>query len=418
MTAIHARIPGTIGALALIFSMVALSQSASAGLATPASGQASPRGHSIERACPVPKRTGIATCFALIRTDTLHQHVEPGNLPSGYGPADIQGAYSLTGGNAEGAVVAIVDAYDDPNAETDLGVYRAMYGLSPCTTGNGCFEKVNESGVQGSYPAANESWSTEISLDLDTVSAACPSCHILLVEANSNSISDLGTSVNTAVALGARYVSNSYGGFEYHGETALDSSYYHHPGVAITASSGDGGYAVEYPAASPYVTAVGGTSLTRADNARGWNETVWSDAGSGCSKFEPKPAFQNGADTGCVNRAVADVSAVADPATGVAVYDTYGYPGWAVYGGTSVSSPIIASVYALRGSPGGSTPAYYQYADPHGLWDVTSGSNGSCSTTQWCQARAGWDGPTGIGTPDGVSAFGDLSAPAGWGAGR
>jgi hypothetical protein len=348
----------------------------------------------------------MMTCFALRRTDSLHQHIVPGALPSGYGPSDIQSAYELGNGNAGGRTVAIVDAYDDPNAESDLATYRSTYGLPACTTANGCFKKVNQSGVQGSYPAGNTGWAGEISLDVDMVSAACPSCHILLVEANSPTNANLGTAVNTAVNLGAKYVSNSYGGSDSASDSSYDSSYYHHNGVAITASTGDDGYGVEYPAASPYVTAVGGTSLTKAANARGWSETAWSDAGSGCSAYEAKPSYQSSVNTGCAKRAVADVSAVADPNTGVAVYQTYGGSGWAVYGGTSASSPIIASVYALAGVPGsGDTPASYPYAHPGNLWDVTSGSNGSCSPTQLCHAGVGWDGPTGLGTPNGTAAF-------------
>jgi len=400
---------------ACVLGAAALSLSFAAGTASSASARPghaganasqSPKTHHTQRLCSTPKRSGIMACFALRRTDSLHQHVVPGAVPSGYGPVDIQGAYGLGGGNAAGRTVAIVDAYDDPNAESDLAAYRSQYGLPACTTANGCFKKVNQSGVQGNYPAGNTGWAGEISLDLDMVSAACPTCHILLVEANSASIANLGTSVNTAVNLGAKYVSNSYGGSESGSETSWDTSYYHHNGVAVTASTGDNGYGVSYPAASPYVTAVGGTSLTRAQNSRGWTDAAWSGAGSGCSAYEAKPSFQSSVNTGCARRAVADVSAVADPNTGVAVYQTYGGSGWLVYGGTSASAPIIASVYALAGIPGaGDNPASYPYAHAGNLWDVTTGSNGSCSPTQLCRAGVGWDGPTGLGTPNGTAAF-------------
>ncbi|MYV95191.1 peptidase S8, partial [Streptomyces sp. SID1034] len=184
-----------------------------------------------------------------------------------------------------------------------------------------------------------------------------------------------------------------------------DSQYFNHPGVAITVSSGDGGYGTEYPAASRYVTAVGGTSLKTASNSRGWTDTVWSGAGSGCSAYDAKPSWQK--DTGCAKRTVADVSAVADPATGVAVYDTYGGdPGWEVFGGTSASSPLIAAVYALAGVPSsGSTPASFPYAHTGSLNDVTSGSNGSCSPAYLCKGGSGYDGPSGLGTPNGTAAF-------------
>ncbi|HEU5270840.1 MAG TPA: S53 family peptidase [Jatrophihabitans sp.] len=339
--------------------------------------------------------------------------VSPDVTPSGYGPASLQSAYALPSSTAgSGQTVAIVDAYDDPNAESDLTTYRSQYGLPACTTANGCFRKVNQSGATSPLPAANTSWAGEISLDVDMVSAVCPNCHILLVEANSAYLSDLGTAVNTAVSLGAKFVSNSYGAGESGSENSYDSSYFHHPGVAITASTGDNDYdGGSYPATSAYVTAVGGTSLTTAANSRGWSETVWNTfsytegTGSGCSQDVAKPAFQSGISTGCSRRAEADVSAVADPATGVAVYQSYGGSGWMVYGGTSAASPIVASVYALAGTPGASDiPNAYPYAHTGNLNDVTSGSNGTCGAPL-CTAGTGWDGPTGLGTPNGVAAF-------------
>jgi subtilase family serine protease len=268
-------------------------------------------------------------------------------------------------------------------------------------------------------PATDYGWSEEISLDLDAVSAACPDCHILLVEANSPTDTDLMTAVDTAVALGASAVSNSYGGAEDPTILAADK-HLDHAGVAITASSGDSGYGVQWPASSPYVTAVGGTTLTTASNARGWTETAWSGAGSGCSAYEAKPTWQ--ADKGCTRRTVADVSADADPNSGLGVYDTYnscgsnslcdlllslglvqGLDGWAQVGGTSLASPLIASVYALAGN--GVTAGSYPYLHGGWLFDVTSGSNGSCGGTYLCTAQSGYDGPTGLGTPDGTGSF-------------
>lgn len=360
--------------------------------------------HPTRHVCSQHPGHGQATCFAIRQTDTMTPDVAPAAQPSGYGPTDLQSAYHLAdaaasqGGNA---TVAIVDAYDDPNAESDLATYRSTYGLPACTTANGCFRKVDQRGGSN-YPQPNSGWAGEISLDLDMVSAICPNCHILLVEADSASMGNLGSSVNTAVQLGAKYVSNSYGGGESASETSFDQSYFHHPGVAITASTGDNGYGISYPAASPYVTAVGGTSLY--GSAGSWSESAWSGAGSGCSSYEAKPSFQSGVTTGCGNRADADVAAVADPQTGVAVYQTYGGSGWAVYGGTSASSRI-ASVYALAGNPG-DTPSATPYAHIGDLNDVTSGSNGSCSTAVLCHAGSGWDGPTGLGTPNGTAAFG------------
>jgi subtilase family serine protease len=335
--------------------------------------------------------------------------------PSGYGPPDLQSAYNVAAAAASAGgsqTVAIVDAYDDQTAEADLGTYRSTYGLRPCTTANGCFKKVNQSGVQGSYPTNNQGWGLEISLDLDMVSAVCPNCHILLVEATSNANANLYAAVDTAARLGATAISNSYGG----AESSTDPStnvHYNHPGIPITVSSGDSGYGVEYPAASPFVTAVGGTTLNRASTARGWSESVWSGAGSGCSAYEPKQAWQT--DGGCAKRTVADVSAVADPNTGVAVYDSncnvvnqligQCFKGWGVVGGTSASSPIIASVYALAGNGASVTYGSFPYGNAGALNDVTSGSNGSCGGTYLCTGVPGFDGPTGLGTPNGTGAF-------------
>jgi subtilase family serine protease len=366
---------------------------------------AAPLSANAVRVCPHVAQPGIAACDAILRTD-IHENKPPGGggTPSGYGPADLQSAYSLPAGTVgSGQVVAIVDAYDDPNAANDLGVYRAQFGLPACTTATGCFRKVNQSGGTA-YPPKSGSWSQEISLDLDMVSAACPNCHILLVEANSATFSDLAAAVDEAAALGANAISNSYGGSEYAGEVS-DQSHYDHPGIAITVSSGDGGYGVEFPAASQYVTAVGGTTLTRSSTTRGWSETVWSGAGSGCSAYIPKPTWQT--DSGCANRTVTDVAADADPYTGVAVYDSFryqGYGGWLVFGGTSVASPIIASVYALAGNAASITDNAYPYANTSSLFDVTSGSNGSCGS-YLCTGEPGYDGPTGNGTPDGSGGF-------------
>lgn len=369
-----------------------------------------------------PATAGFARCHAIIN---LNAHPNASS-PSGYGPSDLQSAYNLTTAsstNGAGTTIAIVDAYNDPKlgyAGDDLDVYRAQYGLPPVAHPSNCpnpgttgpwFCKVNQNGVAGSYPRNNGGWSQEISLDVDMVSAICPNCNILLVEAKTNSLSNLGTSVNEAVTLGADAVSNSYGGGESSSEASLDTSYYRHPGVVITASSGDGGYGVEYPAASQYVTAVGGTSLTRSGNTRGWSETAWNGAGSGCSAYETQPSWQAAVaniTAHCGKRAVADVSAVADPNTGVSVYDSYSYQGlsgWLVFGGTSVSSPIIASVYGLAGNTASVTYGSYPYSHTGSLYDVTSGSNGSCGGTDLCTATTGWDGPTGLGTPNGTGGF-------------
>ncbi|MEU0968657.1 carboxypeptidase regulatory-like domain-containing protein [Streptomyces sp. NPDC005917] len=356
--------------------------------------------HPTRQVCAKPSKAGEMSCMSVKRDDVIGpKGVQPNATPVGFGPADLRSAYNLPSGGA-GQTVAIVDAYDSPSAESDLAVYRQQYGLPPCTTANGCFKKMDQRGGTN-YPPADSNWAGEISLDLDMVSAICPSCNILLVEADDAYLNNLGTAVNQAVAQGAKFVSNSYGGAEDSSETQSDGAYFNHPGVVVTASTGDFGYGVSYPAASAYVTAVGGTSLVKdTSTTRGWAEAAWSGAGSGCSGFETKPSFQS--DSGCAKRATADVSAVADPNTGVAVYNG----GWHVYGGTSVSSPVIASVYALGGAPAtGSQPNSLPYENTANLNDVTSGSNGSCTPSYLCTAGPGYDGPTGLGTPNGVGAF-------------
>jgi subtilase family serine protease len=375
--------------------------------------------------CATAARAGDLHCFGRIRAHrATNGKIAPLTVtsPTGLLPADLQSAYGLAGTNGAGRTVAIVDAQDDPNAEADLAHYRSQLGLAACTTANGCFKKVNQNGQSAPLPAADYGWAEEISLDLDMVSAICPSCHILLVEADQPTDASLGAAVDTAAATsGVVAISNSYGGAE--DATILTAdAHFNHPGIAVTASSGDSGYGVSWPASSQYVTAVGGTTLKKASNARGWTETAWSGAGSGCSAYEPKPSWQH--DTGCAKRTVADVSAVADPATGVGVYDTYnncgtsafcdllislglvqGLDGWAAVGGTSASSPIIASVYALAGNTGSTTYGSYPYAHTSALFDVTSGSNGSCGGSYLCTAGTGYDGPTGLGTPNGIGGF-------------
>jgi subtilase family serine protease len=379
----RAAVRGALLCLALVVA-VAIGGAARAGAA----------GVSVKPVCAaVP--LGHARCFSLVRGSALPF----ANGPSGYGPADLQSAYKLPSATAgAGQTVAIVDAFDDPTAESDLAQYRSFYGLPPCTTANGCFRKVNQTGGT-LYPAPSPDWDLEISLDLDMVSAVCPNCHILLVEANTNLDSDLYVAEDTAARLGANAISNSWGGDESSDETANDV-HFNHPGIAITASSGDNGFGVSYPAASPFLTAVGGTSLTRGGGTRGWTETAWSGAGSGCSAFEAKPSWQT--DSGCARRTVSDVSAVADPNTGVAVL----FGGlWFTVGGTSASSPIIASTYALAGNAASTNAGSFPYSHTGGLFDVVGGSNGACSPAYLCTAVAGYDGPTGLGTPNGVSAF-------------
>ncbi len=326
-------------------------------------------------------------------------------LPPGYGPADLAAAYKLPATGGAGQTVALVDAGDDAGAEADLDVYRATYALPACTTADGCFRKVDETGQAAPLPS-DQGWDTEIALDLDMVSAACPGCHILLVEADTASLADLGASVGTAVALGATEVSNSYGTTENNALMSFSSDYAH-PGVALVAAAGDSGYGIpSFPAVLSTVTAVGGTTLNGAPSTqRGWTETAWQGTSSGCSAYVAKPSWQH--DEDCPGRTVADVAADADPDTGPAVYDSES-GGWLVVGGTSASSPYIAGVIALAGNPGAFADPSRIYAMATDLFDVVGGGNveeGGCGRTYLCKAVKGYDGPTGNGTPDGIAAF-------------
>jgi hypothetical protein len=383
-----------------------------------------PKGEIDANVCAENAQPGVATCLARGRIDSGARALTPASgrakgpgAPPGaspdtfvgddgaYSPAYLQSAYNAPSTNA-GATVAIVDAYDDSRAESDLAYYRSHFGLAPCTTDNGCFRKVDERGGTN-YPQGDQAWGNEISLDVDMVSAICPNCNILLVEADSNSIGDLGAAVNEAVALGATVVSNSWGGAEYSGEDADNARYFDHPGIPIVFSSGDSGYGAMFPAASPDVVAAGGTSLRQATatGTRNATETAWIGSGAGCSRFMPKPSWQH--DSGCSGRSMADVSAVADPQTGVWVWDTYpNGGGWGIFGGTSVSAPIISALYALAGNSSNSNVemASTLYGDPSDLNDITSGVQGGCGT-YLCGAGPGYDGPTGLGTPNGIGAF-------------
>ncbi|PWU24967.1 MAG: peptidase S8 [Candidatus Rokuibacteriota bacterium] len=357
-----------------------------------------------------PPAHDAAHCHARVSSDATKRPLVSSG-PVGYGPAQFQTAYSLPSTSAgSGQTIGIVDAYDDPTAEKDLGTYSSTFGLSSCTIANGCFKKVNQTGGT-SYPRSNGGWALEISLDVQIAHATCPNCKILLVEASSNSFANLLAAEDYATGH-ATVVSNSWGGGESSSETGYDS-HFNRPGIPITVSSGDSGYGVEYPAASPYVTAVGGTSLkVNADNTRS-SESAWSGAGSGCSAYEAKPAWQ--LDSGCARRAVADVSADADPNTGAAVYDSTRYcslfgifnctTGWYQVGGTSLAAPLVAAVYALAGNGASTTYGSFPYSHTSSLFDVTSGSNGTCSPSYLCTAGSGFDGPSGLGAPSGVGGF-------------
>ncbi|MGZ4233015.1 MAG: hypothetical protein ACXVUE_19120 [Solirubrobacteraceae bacterium] len=332
------------------------------------------------------------------------------NQPAAGTPAYLQQAYDLsylsqTGGR--GDTVAVVDAYDDPTAESDLGTFRSASGLAACTTANGCFRKVNEAGAASPLPTRDAGWEEEISLDLDAVSALCPNCHILLVEANSTMSTDMTVAMQTAAALGAKQISDSWSV----SATAPVGGTYTLPGVDVVAATGDHGYpgagVDNYPAAFAGVTAAGGTSLSAATNGqggRGFAESAWSlsngwGGASGCDVRLPKPLYQS--DTGCTGRAYADVSADADPATGLKIYDS-GNGGWLLMGGTSLATPLVAAYYGITGLS--ATTPQWAYTSSALLNDPASGSSGSCAQNilYICSAGVGYDGPTGAGSISGA----------------
>jgi subtilase family serine protease len=424
--------------------MLGVSAVSAVVLAVPGSAAPRPAAHvavpKVARVCA----TGFYQCMAYVRTD-LTPVAAPAAPHPGYGPKELHSAYELPWKGGKHATIAIVDAYDDPTAEHDLAVYRSYYHLPACTTKNGCFHKVNQDMQSSPLPRPDADWALEESLDLDMVSAICPQCHILFVEASSadetNVTLDHSSDLGHAAAMAATWpgvvaISNSYGslGVEPDEAKTLDFEY-DHPGIAVVVSSGDSGYGAAFPADSKYVIAAGGTSLTRSTNTkRGWTESAWTSpaagqaipevfgaGGSGCSMWESKPKWQK--DKGCKGRTIADFAAVADPATGVAIYVSYPsantpITGWTVVGGTSVSSPILSAVYGLAGNKGVTSsrnvalryPAERLYTHTKDLWDVTTGATSpapvTCSGGAYvCQAGKGYDGPTGNGTPHGIKAF-------------
>jgi hypothetical protein len=389
-------------------------------------------------ACGDSLKPGKINCFVIKNTAThpSAETVRPDQIPSGdgYGPSDLQSAYGLTtasAGDGSGTTVAVIDAYNDPTAASDLAEYRSAAGLPALTSGQ--FTVYNQEGETSPLPAeapADDDWTLEESLDVDMVSAICPLCKIDLVEADNDTGDGLYVADETAATtLGVKYISNSWGGSETSEDTTYDSEYFGVSGVVYTAAAGDDAYSggVIYPSTSPNVVSVGGTSLDTSSNSRGWTETVWDTSsdegtGSGCSAYEPQPSWQSAVSTiadACSFRAVNDVAADADPNTGVAVYDTSNDDGgWNEVGGTSESTPIIASVFALAGNDGngGNKAAESIYDNTDELYEVTGGSNGTCSPSVLCTATGAadtWNGPTGWGTPDGLSAFESLSTSTG-----
>ena len=320
--------------------------------------------------------------------------------PIGLSPAAIKSAYqfstSLTAGS--GKTVAVVDAYNDPSVAQDLAVFSSQYGLPACTRATGCFREVNQSGGT-SYPRTDAGWALEISLDVQWVHAIAPGAKILLVEAKSTNIGDLMAAENYAKSH-ANYVTNSWGGSEFPGESKYDSHFVQ-AGVGIFVSAGDAGLPAQYPSSSPNVISVGGTTLHFSGGTVN-NETGWSNGGGGCSAYETaspaQRAFSQYASARCGGmRATPDVSFDADPASGVSVYDSTSYlgqTGWWTLGGTSASAPMWAARAAdVKGAV--VKPAYV-YGSNITFRDITSGNNGSSCLSGYdlCSGRGSWVGAT------------------------
>jgi subtilase family serine protease len=351
--------------------------------------------------CPEVSSPKMVRCEALMITDAQGNAIVSPRAPvGGLTPTELRSAYNITTQGQAGTIIAIVDAGGYPTAESDLAAYRSEFQIPACTSENGCFKIFNQKGEQDHYPPVSGTWPVEQALDLDMASAMCPNCSIYLIQGNKPSGLDLGQSANVGADLGAHVISNSYCGKEYKGDKTL-VGFYDHPGVAVTAAAGDDGYGMCSPADMPHVIAVGGTYLTTAQNDRGWNETVWNGTGSGCSTVFVKPKWQT--DSGCTMRTNNDVAAVASPSSAVAIY----YNGnWGTVGGTSVATPVIGGIFGATNGRVDGASTIYAHAKKD-LYDVTTGSNGSCSPAYLCNGEVGYDGPTGNGTPNGIGAFGD-----------
>jgi len=394
---------------------------------------------------------GEASCVAIerafysrgsrISNDLRPSAAAPRVLP-GYNASQIRTAYGITETGTANSVIAIVDAYSYPTALADLNAYRANYGsdttaltactitnnvpvFPPATTGRGCFAQVSQLGRTNNLPRSNTGWNQEAALDIEMATAICPNCSILLVAANSASFADLNTAVGAAKNFSnVKAISNSYGGADFRASGLGATNNYElasQKGIAVTASSGDSAYGVSAPASFTNVIGVGGTTLNLNSNNTRASESVWytsttarngrvtiSGTGSGCSTLNSIPAAQSQSITTCPGKVISDISAVADPATGVGVIYNSGFY---VFGGTSVASPIIASMFAASAfAPSGTTYAnslLWRAGVRSNYYDVSVGKNlASCAANnKLCSAVIGWDGPTGWGTPNGTAVF-------------
>ena len=371
------------------------------------------------------RASGIARCHARVVVNSDGSPATISGPPAGaYGPSDIRAAYGVPAAGASGRTVAIVSLADDANAESELATYRAQYGIAACTSASGCFTKVNENGAASPLPTRVDTGET--ALDIEMVSAVCPNCRILLLEVSGTTLTAWGTAYDTAAALGAVAISDSWMTTDESteilapGETFAGlESHFVHPGVTMTNAAGDHGYdgsgSPGWPTDVPEVLAVGGTTLVPSTSTRGWAEAAYNDTstdegatGSFCSAVYAKPSYQR--DTLCTHRMANDLAAVADPATGVAAYSAS--TGWGQFGGTSAAAPIVASIFAALGL--NDRPNSFVYDNPSEFYDVTVGDNWTstnCGNYE-CNAEVGYDGPTGIGTPNGAALAAPVQIPA------
>jgi subtilase family serine protease len=370
-------------------------------------------------------RPSVANCLAMVVTDDNGVPLAfdaSTQTVRGYSPKQFRAAYGVSGVASGQPIIGIVDAYGYPTALADLKTYSRYFKLPALPKCKGevasspvpCLEIVNQKGGKKLPTTVDAGWAAEQSIDLDAAHALCENCSILLVEADTNGLGDIFPAENTAARLGANVISNSWGGGEFPGEPSADAQFLTHPGVVMTASTGDYGYAggVEYPASSPNVVAVGGTSLFLSANGKKYgSEIAWSGTTSGCSTAEPRPAWQPQL-SGCPdNRTVADISMDADPNTGAAVYNSNGgctSDCWYEFGGTSLSAPLVAALFAMGHVSSDDKQAasiLYANVSTKNSRDITTGSNGTCDFAYLCNAGTGYDGPTGLGTPRGLGLF-------------
>lgn len=414
-------------------------------------------GSGAHRVCG-PAHPGYRTCFAIalppahtatpVRTSTPGTATPSTTTTSAFplhGPAGgltpyaLQTAYGVDAGAATNQMVAVVDAYDDPKIWWELNAFDKKYGLAPETTDS--FSRVDQRGGR-TFPSADAGWAVEEALDVEAVRAMCHRCRIRLVEADNSSSANLAYAANRAVAIGATVVSNSYGGPEWAGEASWIRQAYTHPGVVVTASTGDDGWygwdqsndgaqaegGPEVPAAYPDVAAVGGTKLVLNSNGTAYGERVWNRngqadvyglrwgpqgaSGGGCSHVYPAPSWQtplHGYElSGCKGyRMVGDIAADADPTTGMDIYTLYGGAGvWETVGGTSLAAPLIAGMWAVAGGAAGAQHPVQRLYDNQRMrrssyFDVYTGANGfcgasdvmlgkiSCSLSLWALANTG-----------------------------